>query len=278
MLNAALPGQLRSILISRRQFSLGIKNYPYHERNYRLKYTAKDLYYYNVKVKESDLAIGVDIMSYSDSLVSLCEKKLRQVRQIIEDYIAQHPDFKTSLVPIKLQPGAPEIIRYMSDAALMADVGPMAAVAGVVAQEIGIELMNYTQEVLVENGGDIYINTKLERNIAVFAGESPFSHKIGIKVYPEEGPLGICTSSGTVGPSLSFGQADAVVVKAQSTPLADAVATAAGNIVSTPDDFIKAIDLVKGIPGIQGILIIQKDQMAVWGNMEIAPIRGQGLK
>lgn len=244
-------------------------------RTYRSLHQAGDLHYFNIRVKQSDLAIGVDLPSYSDSLLPLCQKQLTRMRGELEDYIKLHPEFMSSLVPIKLRPGAPQLAQKMAEAAFMAEVGPMAAVAGVFAQFMGEVLNDRCQEYVIENGGDIYLRTLSPRSVAVFAGPSPFSYKIGIKINPDEGPLSICTSSGTVGPSLSFGQADAVVIKASDAALADAVATGAANRVKNENDLIKAIDYVKDISEVAGILAIKNDKMAAWGAIELEPLTGR---
>lgn len=244
----------------------------YVDRDYRSLHEASDLCYFNIRVKESDLAIGVDRKNYTDSLIPLCEKELIRLRGDIESYILLHSEFRTSLVPVDIIPGAPEIVREMARAANLAGVGPMAAVAGSVAQFIGEKLKCYTEEVVVENGGDIYINSSTDRTIAVFAGTSSFSNRIGIRVRSRENPVGVCTSSGTVGPSLSFGKADAAVIKGRTAALADAVATRAGNLVKTKNDLMHAVDYVKTIPGVSGILVIKDESMAAWGDIEIIPV------
>ena len=107
----------------------------------------------------------------------------------------------------------------------------MASVAGAMAEAFQETSLESSTEVIVENGGDIYLATSRERVIGIYAGTSPLSIKLGIAISPEDSPLGICTSSGTVGPSLSFGKADAVCVLSKSAALADAAATAVGNVV-----------------------------------------------
>jgi ApbE superfamily uncharacterized protein (UPF0280 family) len=251
------------------------KEKDYVNRTYRSLQQAGDLHYFNIRVKQSDLAIGVDAKSYSDSLLPLCRKELIRIRGGLEDYIKLQPEFLSSLVPIRLLPGAPEIAVRMEKAAYIAGVGPMAAVAGAISQAMGEVLKNRCQEYMIENGGDIYLQTLRPRNVAVFAGTSPFSYKVGLKIYPEEGPLSICTSSGTVGPSLSFGQADAVVIKASDGALADAVATGAANRVQDESDLIKAIDYVKNIRQATGILAIKNDKMAAWGAIELEALTGR---
>ena len=241
----------------------------YVNRTYRSLHQAGDMHYFNLRIKQSDLAIGVDRESYSDSLVALCRQELIGLRGQLEDYINLQPEFLTSLVPLKLLPGAPELAGQMAKAAAVAGVGPMAAVAGTISHALGEKLSTGCRECIIENGGDIYLHSHRERRVAVFAGPSPFSNKIAIRVCPEETPLGICTSSGTVGPSLSFGKADAVVIKAQDVALADAVATAAANLVKIEDDLIKAIEFAQNIKEVAGILAIKNDKLAAWGEIEI---------
>lgn len=248
------------------------KKPAYVQREYRSLHRASDLHYFSIQIRESDLAIGVDKKSYTDGLLSLCRKELARLRGELEDYIACDPDFKTSLVPLRLLPAAPPIVHTMADAARLCNVGPMAAVAGAIAQGVGEKLLEEVHELIVENGGDIFMHTRKERTIAVFAGQSRFSQRLGIKVGTEESPLGICTSSGTVGPSLSFGTADAVLIKSPSAAIADAAASRAGNIVKRAEDAARAIDAVKHLPGVNGILIIKEDTLAAWGNIELVQL------
>lgn len=241
-------------------------------RDYRTRHEAKDLHYFQVCIQETDLAIGVDKASYADCLLALGKEEILRLRSDLEYYISYHPEFRTSFIPLQLRPGAPAIASIMSKAALCAGVGPMAAVAGAIAQTVGEKLASQAQEVIVENGGDIYLNSRRDRLISVFAGQSFFSHKIALRVKAEHSPLGICTSSGTVGPSISLGRADAVVILSPHTALADAVATGAANLVQDTDDLMKAVNYAKAIKGVTGILAIQDDKMAAWGNIEVVGI------
>lgn len=242
-------------------------------RLYRQLHEGHDLVYFTVKLKESDLAIGVDAASYSDSLISVCRQELARLRAQLESYILLHPEFQTSLYPIQLLPSAPAIACAMAEAARLAGVGPMAAVAGAVAQAVGEKLDSMTESVIVENGGDIYMSSQRERVVAVYAAKSKFSQRVGIKISAEEQPLGICTSSGTVGPSLSFGTADAVVIKGYPAALADAAATHIGNLINSEEDLPKALQAAQNIPGVTGVLAIKNDTMAAWGALELVPIR-----
>ncbi|MEA1960181.1 MAG: UPF0280 family protein [Bacillota bacterium] len=244
----------------------------YVERSYRSRHLGHGLRYFTVKIEQTDLAIGVDQESYSSDLLAVCRNKILALRSELEGYMKRQTLFKTSFDPVELLPLAPVHVVLMADAARKANVGPMAAVAGTVAQGVGKELQKYVKEVIVENGGDIYLNSSHERVISVFAGESQFSHRLGIKVQPQESPLGICTSSGTVGPSISLGRADAVVIKGEHAALADAVATGAANQVHAPEDVMKAVEYARVIPGVKGVLAIKEDKLAAWGDIELISI------
>lgn len=149
----------------------------------------------------------------------------------------------------------------------------MASVAGAVAQAVAQALKPFSESVIVENGGDCYLDLQEETTVGIFAGpDSPFTGKVAIKLGPERFPLGICTSSGTVGHSLSFGKTDAVTVISKDAALADAAATRLGNIVKSPSDISRALDLAPSIPSIEAVLIIIKDKMGAWGDLELVPV------
>lgn len=244
----------------------------YSRRYYRTQYQTEDLTYFQVKFKETDLAIGISRDGYCDNLKKLVEKEVIKLRGDLETYIAVHSEFRTSFSPVSAQPGAPPIVREMIRAGTLAGVGPMAAVAGAIAQEVGRLLERHVREVIVENGGDIYLQSRAKRKVAVLAGESPFSHRIAVKVRAEECPVGVCTSSGTVGPSISLGRADAAVVKAADAALADAVATGAGNLIGDGESLMEAVEYARGIEEVRGVLIISGKEMAAWGDIEIVPL------
>jgi len=148
-------------------------------------------------------------------------------------------------------------------------VGPMAAVAGAIAEAVGSELAALSQEVIVENGGDIYLKSLKQRLIGIYAGKSPLTGRVGLEIEGEDTPLGICTSSGTVGHSLSYGQADAVIVLSPSTVLADAAATAIGNRILKSEDIPGGIEFARSIGGLKGIVIILGEQVGVWGKVKL---------
>jgi ApbE superfamily uncharacterized protein (UPF0280 family) len=179
------------------------------------------------------------------------------------------------LEPWQEQAFAPEIVRDMIVAGSAAGVGPMAAVAGAVAEFVGRKLLNYTCQVVVENGGDVFIKAKGPVVAGLFAGKSPLSMKMGINVPDTRNGLGLCTSSGTVGHSLSMGSADAVCVVSHSCALADAAATAIGNRIRSPREIKAAIAFGKHISGVLGIVVVASRKMGAWGQVELVPLKGK---
>jgi ApbE superfamily uncharacterized protein (UPF0280 family) len=141
-----------------------------------------------------------------------------------------------------------------------------------VADEVGRALRRWSREVLVENGGDVYADVAEESVIGLFAGPSPLSGRVGLRLAPEDTPVGICTSSGTVGPSLSFGRADAATVVARDPALADAVATALGNRIRSSADLEPAVCWAMAVPGVLGAVAILGDRLAAMGAVELVPL------
>lgn len=236
----------------------------YEPRTYRHWIKDRNPISFNVIVEETDLYISASI-----NLKRKAHKLVLKYRDILKKYIERHPDFLTSLKPLPIDDDAPAMVKAMATSAERVGVGPMAAVAGAIAEFVGTELLQFTPELIVENGGDIYLKSLRKRVIGIYAGESPLSGKIGLEIEGEETPLGICTSSGTVGHSLSYGKADAVIVLAGSTTMADAAATAVGNLIKEPGDIPRGIDFAKGIDEIRGVLIIIGTDMGVWGEVKI---------
>jgi len=217
-----------------------------------------------VRIKESDLLVSCD-----KRLVRHTEEALLKYRQQIEQYIYYHPDFRDTYEPVADEDAMPPIVRAMATASLEAGVGPMASVAGAIAEFVGRELLQRCRQIIVENGGDIFLKTSRARVVGVYAGESPLSGRVALRVEPKETPLGICCSAGTFGHSVSLGKADAVVILSESATLADAVATSVGNVVQSRTDITNALARLKGIKGVRGGLIIQGRHMGAWGQLNI---------
>lgn len=236
----------------------------YEERTYRNLVKTDDLVKFQVIVKETDLLVRAEKNFSKETRESVLK-----YRHQLETYISMNPEFQRSLVPLTDDSHAPEIVREMIRSSQSANVGPMAAVAGAIAEWVSKDLLKLSKEIIVENGGDIFLTTSKERTIGIYAGDSPISLKIGIVISPEETPLGVCTSSGKVGPSLSFGNADAVCILAKSSALADAAATAVGNVVKEKKDISSGLGRAREIEGVLGTLIIVEEKMGIWGRIQL---------
>ena len=210
----------------------------YRKRIYRSLASEEELVSSYFRLKETDLHVlaGQDVTREVGDLAT-------RYRLQIENYLAAHPQFGTSLTPLDQDELAPPIVTRMLDAALQAGVGPMAAVAGGIAEYVGCGLLEGGhKEIIVENGGDIFLSRSVEITVSVFAGQSPLSNRLGLRIGSSQMPVGVCTSSGTVGHSLSFGLADSVTVLADSAFVADAAATRLGNEVGTEQNTRAGID------------------------------------
>jgi ApbE superfamily uncharacterized protein (UPF0280 family) len=223
----------------------------YQERAYRNYVRADNLVKFEIIEKETDLLILADKNLYDKAFTATLK-----YRAELEKYIESDPAFLKTYSPYRVRYDAPPIARAMADAARKVKVGPMA----------------FSEELIVENGGDIFLKINQPRKVGVYAGASPFSEKIALEVEPRTEPFSVCTSSGTVGHSFSFGKADAVVIIAKSAPLADAAATAVGNVVKETTDIEAGLKQAKKIKGLDGVLIIKDDQMGALGKVKIVPL------
>ena len=239
----------------------------YEPRTYRHWVKDKDLISFNVVVKETDLYIRA-----STDLRRKALKLVLKYRDTLERYIERHPSFLISLEPVAIEDDAPRIITEMAESASKVGIGPMASVAGAIAEFVGSQLLAFSPEIIVENGGDIYMKSLGKRLIGIYAGESPLTGKIGLEINGQDAPLGICASSGTVGHSLSYGKADAVIVLSKSATLADAAATAIGNLIMQPSDIPSGIEFAQSIDGLKGAIIIKDDKVGLWGEVKICQI------
>lgn len=240
----------------------------HQERTYRNLINIQELVAYRVVVKETDLMVYT-----TTRLIDATKELVLEQRAYVEAFIESHPDFAAALVPWHLDGPAPAIIVDMVKAASNAGVGPMAAVAGAVAEQVGLGLLKLTDQVIVENGGDVFMKTNSTLTVGIFAGKSPLSLQIGIRLKHQSKPLAVCTSSGTIGHSLSLGKADAVCVVADSCSLADAAATAIGNLVDSPADIENAIGAGRKMNDLTGVVVIANDKVGMWGDLEIVSLK-----
>ena len=240
----------------------------YRHRTYRRRVDSKGLVSFRVLIKETDL-----LVSSSRDLSKQTRDSVHDYRRQLEDYIRSNPDFLSTLLPYPEDPFAPAIAREMISVSGMFGVGPMAAVAGTIAQFVGSDLLEYSEEVIVENGGDIFLKTKRPVTASIFAGSSELSNSLGLVIHPEQMPAGICTSSATVGHSLSLGIADAVCILAHSASIADAAATALGNRITKKSELKTATESIRESKDINGGVVIVGKTMATWGEIELTKIQ-----
>jgi ApbE superfamily uncharacterized protein (UPF0280 family) len=242
----------------------------YRRRFYREWTQEGELDTFGIILYETDLQVYFSSSVEKAPLAKRTYELVNKYRRQIERTIKAFPEFSTSLHPLRIK-SRYKITEEMISESRRAGVGPMAGVAGALAEYIGRELINSTQELIIENGGDIFFHSKKSRNVLVYAGEdSPFRDKIRIKLHGGDTPCGICTSSGKIGHSLSFGSTDATIVIAESTITADVFATAAGNMVKSETDLEDALGFLKNQTGIRGTIILIGEKIAVWGDVELA--------
>jgi ApbE superfamily uncharacterized protein (UPF0280 family) len=234
------------------------------ERTYRQQVKVADLVSFHITVKETDLWLSADRNLESEARDLIFDGRTR-----LEEYINSHESFLTTLQPYPEDPFAPPIIKTMIEMTKRAGVGPMASVAGAIAQFVGEGLLQWTDQVIVENGGDIFLKTDRPATVSIHAGESPLSEKFGLKIPTHQMPLGICSSSGTIGHSLSMGVADLVCTIASSAVLADGASTALCNRLKNKKDLEEVPHWAEEIPGIMGGIAIMGDSMIPWGDVEL---------
>lgn len=236
-------------------------------RHYRRWMDAAGLPGYRVVVRETDLQIHSTRPS-----PELARETVRTVRGHLEAYIQRHPGFLDAMAPWPDTGPAPHLVRSMIGAGRCCGVGPMAAVAGAVAEAVGRALLGTGPEMIVENGGDVFLRTRRPAVVGLYAGQSPLSRKVGLRVDTGDGPLAVCTSSGRLGHSRSLGRADAACIVAADGALADAAATATGNRVRSPADIAAGVEFARGIPGVSGVVVVCDDRIGVWGQVELVPL------
>jgi ApbE superfamily uncharacterized protein (UPF0280 family) len=239
----------------------------YEPRTYRNLTDADRFKTFRVVVETSDL--------YVKALAPLeaeTERLIRASRAEVEWAIARRSEFLTSLEPVEEDPADSPLVLKMIRAGKKAGTGPMAAVAGAVAEYVGYGLLPWSSELIIENGGDIFIKVAEPVVVGLFAGDSPFSRRIGIKIESTPIPVGVCTSSATVGPSLSLGKAAAATVIAHDVAFADAMASALGNRVHQQSDLKSAVEWAMTVAGVDGAVAVLGDKIAASGDVELVPL------
>lgn len=217
-----------------------------------------------IKEETSDLMI----MS-SDNIELNINEYVRTLREKLREHIQQYPEFLSSFQPLQCPDNAPEFITEMYKAAELFNVGPMAAVAGAIAEKTGQYIRKNNKEVIIENGGDIWVSLSQNAKIGIYNAKTMFKDKLAIKINSNNTPLGICTSSGQFGHSTSFGKADIVTVVSPSAIIADTAATALCNKIQSEHLIEPTLNYANSFDQITGVIIIYKDKIGIIGDIEL---------
>lgn len=243
----------------------------YKDRTYRKHFCKNRWRGFVAKYKETDVWVGVNQDSFHPDMLKFTIQTIRTLREKVDFYLNTDAQYISALLPYHPKENAPQILKEMSEISYKTGIGPMSAVAGAFAFYIAQELKKHfnIQEIIIENGGDIYADIKDDIDVSVFAGSSPLSEKIGLHIDAKKSPLGICTSSGTVGHSLSFGKADAVMIVCKNALLADSYATVFANRIQTSDDLNPVLEMIENKKDIISALLVKDDKMGVVGEFEM---------
>lgn len=215
------------------------------------------------------------LISDSEEAINAAISSIKENREELEEYINEHPEFLYSLSPVHVEKGS-RIVEMMAEYTRKVNVGPMAAVAGVLA-DLAVEAMLHTGShvAVVENGGEISAVSNVPVHVALLAGNHPLSKVLGFRL--TSFPIGIATSSALFSHALSFGEAEVVTIFAINAGLADAAATAIGNMVKGDNPKFaveKAVKKAMCIDGIKGVFIIYRDFVGKGGQIpEIVKIK-----
>ncbi|NCC63126.1 MAG: UPF0280 family protein [Spirochaetia bacterium] len=242
----------------------------FQNRTYRYSMGSCRFSSFSLAIAESDVWIGFQGDAECDAIRKETASFIRRLRSQILAY--EDKAFLSSLVPLSPKKDVSEFLRGMFDAGKKAQVGPMASVAGSVAQEVGRHLKQVfsLSEIVVENGGDLYIDVLKPLSVKLFAPTSRFSGNISLIVDPQFCPLGLCTSSATFGHSMSFGKADAVMVACSDAALSDAYATAFCNKVQKKEDVQRVCEELVSKSEVLSSIIVLDDTLAVGGRLEVS--------
>ncbi|RLB10132.1 MAG: UPF0280 family protein [Deltaproteobacteria bacterium] len=219
---------------------------------------------FSVQVKQTDLWI-----SAKKELKREAELFVLSARNQIEGYIERYPEFSKTLLPWPEDLTAPPVVKDMIRAGRNAGIGPMSAVAGAIAEYVGKKLLRFSDEVIVENGGDVFLCLNRSVTVGILFGREC---QIGVKIKEDMMPAGVCSSSAKIGHSLSFGRADLVTVFSHSASVADSAATAIANRIKKAADIKELNRWADQIKGIFGIVAIFNKNISLWGDLEICAL------
>jgi hypothetical protein len=235
----------------------------YEERFYRKECRSK--FSLEIVFKESDLFISSDTELEKEKAKEILKKYYTE----IENYIKKNPNFFSSLTPLEENKSAPPIIKDMLACSQLTGIGPFSSVAGAIAFYVGKELLNFSSEVIVENGGDIFLKINEDKKIGIYLGEKFSKKYLTLKIKKRKSPFGIASSSSYLGHSLNFGRVDLLTVIAKNSIIADGFATSLSNRIKKEEDVREVLEFVKNNSFLEGVLIFFEGKIFLWGDFEI---------
>jgi ApbE superfamily uncharacterized protein (UPF0280 family) len=192
---------------------------------------------------------------------------IKMARRDIERQIRKDRFFLTTLEPYDSGSCTSETTARMCAATKQAGVGPMAAVAGAIAQAaLDAMIAEGCRHAWVDNGGDVALVLESPLTLEIFT--TPGSSKaFAFELRTTGRAMGICSSSGRLGHSISFGDSDIAVTIADDAVVADAFATALGNEVKDETSLNKCFDILRSAKAVKGGLAMIDGAVAMYGEV-----------
>ena len=222
--------------------------------------------FHQIDLDETHIRLACDLKNHE------LKRYIYSIRRDLKNYIMKNQDFLLSIEPIKVDDDLPLIVEKMIDSSNIADVGPMACVAGTIS-ELSLEyLINLDSKYsIIENGGDIALVNDETVLCGIYSNNRVLGNEIAFEIKPRKNPLGICTSSGKIGHSISFGEADSVTIISKSSSIADGLATRIANEVTgqtSEDKVCNALECCENYREFfDGVLIISNDNVGTVGRL-----------
>jgi len=243
----------------------------FESKSYRNSFPKERFKSFEIENEDGSLWIGVDPDSFKEEMIGTAQAFMTEKLNELAAYIAEEPFFRKSLKPCPVTENAPDIAHSMAAAGELAVVGPMAAKNAILAELVGKMLLERFEigELIVENGGDLYLKLQNSLIVSIFAGDSDISGMVGIEIQPGQTPLGIGTGTGTKGTPMNHGAAEAVFIVAKKAAEAGAFAVGLGNKIKSPEDVDKVLMRIEIISEIEGAVLILDDQIGLRGDIEL---------
>ena len=243
----------------------------FEPKTYRNSFSKERFQSFIITYKEADLWVGIDPDSFQEEMKELALSTLKAIWDELGAYFEIDPFFKKSLKPCPLKDTAPSIAKQMASVGEKAGVGPMASLKAIICELVGKALLeNFSiREMVIENGGKLFVSLQNPLTVSIFAGDSPLSGMVGLEIKAEQTPLGVCTFAQTERTPMNFGKADAVIVASKDPAMADAFTTALGNLIKKPGNVEKVLKRADNVPEILAAVLVCEDQIGIRGEFEL---------